>query len=95
MSETMVNGSSFFDALNRVKQAQQELYEEYPELTALTKRELEIFGSLLSNHTLKEIAEEKEISESSVLYHCKNIYRKLSISNRKQLLMKYKNLYQS
>ena len=30
MSETMVNGSSFFDALNKVKRAQQELYEEYP-----------------------------------------------------------------
>ena len=94
MSETMVNGSSFFDALNKVKQAQQELYEEYPELTALTNRELEIFGELLSNLTMKEIADAKGISTSSVHYHYKNIYRKLNISNRKQLLITYKNLYQ-
>ena len=94
MREAAENARAFFDSLNRVKQEQQKLYEEYPELTALTRRELEIFGELLSNLTLKEIAEAKVISESSVHYHCKNIYRKLSISNRKQLLMKYKNLYQ-
>ena len=93
MRESTENARAFFDSLNRVKQEQQKLYEEYPELTALTKRELEIFGELLSNLTLKEIAEAKVISESSVHYHCKNIYRKLSISNRKQLLMTYKNLY--
>lgn len=93
MREAAENVRAFFDSLNRVKQEQQKLYEEYPELTALTRRELEIFGELLSNLTLKEIAEAKVISESSVHYHCKNIYRKLSISNRKQLLMTYKNLY--
>jgi len=93
MREAAENARAFFDSLNRVKQEQQKLYEEYPELTALTRRELEIFGELLSNLTLKEIAEAKVISESSVHYHCKNIYRKLSISNRKQLLMTYKNLY--
>ena len=93
MREAVENGRAFFDSLNRVKEAQQKLYEEYPELTALTRRELEIFGELLSNQTLKEISEAKHISASSVHYHCKNIYRKLSISNRKQLLMTYKNLY--
>ena len=93
MREAAENVRAFFDSLNRVKQEQQKLYEEYPELTALTRRELEIFGELLSNLTLKEIAEAKVISESSVHYHCKNIYRKLSISNRKQLLMTFKNLY--
>jgi len=93
MREAAENARAFFDSLNRVKQEQQKLYEEYPELTALTRRELEIFGELLSNLTLKEIAEAKVISESAVHYHYKNIYRKLSISNRKQLLMTYKNLY--
>ena len=93
MSETVKDGRAFFDSLNRVKEARQKLYEEYPELTALTNRELEIFGELLSNLTMKEIADAKGISTSSVHYHCKNIYRKLSISNRKQLLMTYKNLY--
>lgn len=93
MREAAENARAFFDSLNRVKQEQQKLYEEYPELTALTRRELEIFGELLSNLALKEIAEAKVISASSVHYHCKNIYRKLSIANRKQLLMTYKNLY--
>ena len=94
MIEAVRSGRAFFVSLNRVKEAQQKLYEEYPELTALTRRELEIFGELLSNQTLKEIADAKAISEFSVHYHCKNIYRKLNISNRKQLLITYKNLYE-
>ena len=94
MREAAENVRAFFDSLNRVKQEQQKLYEEYPELTALTRRELEIFGELLSNLTMKEIADAKGISTSSVHYHYKNIYRKLNISNRKQLLITYKNLYQ-
>ena len=39
------------------------------------------------------IAEELVISYSSVHFHCKNIYRKLKLSSRRQLLMTYKDLY--
>ena len=41
---------------------------------------------------LQQIADELFITYSSVHFHCKNIYRKLGISNRKQILIKYKDL---
>ena len=67
--------------------------EIHPELAALSDRELEVFFHLLSDKTLSMIAEELVISYSSVHFHCKNIYRKLNLSSRRQLLMTYKDLY--
>jgi len=34
------------------------------------------------------------LSYSSIHFHCKNIYRKLQLSGRKQLLMQYKDFYE-
>jgi len=47
---------------------------------------------LLTDKTQTQIAEELYISHSSVHFHCKNIYKKLDINSRKQLLIKYKNI---
>ncbi|MBO5421850.1 MAG: helix-turn-helix transcriptional regulator, partial [Clostridia bacterium] len=68
------------------------LLEIYPELENLSKRELEVFAQLLTDKTQAQIAEELYITHSSVHFHCKNIYKKLGISSRKQLLIKYKDL---
>ena len=80
-----------------MKQAKEEfkaLTEIHPELAELSPREIEVFDQLLSDKTLAKIAEEMVISYSSVHFHCKNIYRKLKLSSRRQLLMTYKDLYQ-
>ena len=94
MSEHVHANHSFFDCLKRAKEEFQSLTETHPELAALSARELEVFYHLLSDKTLSMIAEELVISYSSVHFHCKNIYRKLNLSSRRQLLMTYKDLYE-
>ena len=93
MSEIVHHELNFFDYLKLAKQEHRTLLEKHPELGELSARELEVFSLLLSDKTLSEIGEELFISYSSVHFHCKNIYRKLGISNRRQLLITYKELY--
>ena len=94
MSEHVHANHRFFDCLKRAKEEFQSLTEIHPELAALSARELEVFFHLLSDKTLSMIGEELIISYSSVHFHCKNIYRKLNLSSRRQLLMTYKDLYE-
>ena len=93
MSEHVHANHKFFDCLKKAKEEFHALLEIHPELAALSARELEVFDHLLSDKTLSMIAEELVISYSSVHFHCKNIYRKLNLSSRRQLLMTYKDLY--
>jgi len=93
MGETNMERLGYFHYRKLAKQELQELLDRYPEISALSGRELEVFELLLSDKTLSRIAEEMGISPSSVHFHCKNIYRKLGISNRRQLLITYKELY--
>ena len=89
------NGScnlSYFDYLNLAKKEFDALVIKYPELSLLSSRELEVFAQLLSDKTQSEIAEELFVCTSSVHFHCKNIYRKLDVSSRKQFLIKYKDI---
>lgn len=58
-------------------------------LTTLTKRELEILSSLAAGRTNKEIAAEKGVSSNTVKYHIRNLFEKLSVSNRGQAIALY------
>ena len=87
-------GRSYFEYMKLAKEALNVLLETHPELAALSRRELEVFEHLLSDKTLTMVADELCISESAAHFHCKNIYKKLGISNRRQLLITYKDLYQ-
>ena len=93
MSEHVHANHKFFDCLKKAKEELHALLEIHPELAELSPREIEVFDLLLSDKTLAKIAEELVISYSSVHFHCKNIYRKLNLSSRRQLLMTYKDLY--
>ena len=83
---------NYFDYIALAENEHKRMLEIYPELENLSKRELEVFAQLLSDKTQAQIAEELFITHSSVHFHCKNIYKKLGISSRKQLLIKYKDL---
>ena len=83
---------NYFDYIALAENEHKRILEIYPELENLSKRELEVFAQLLSDKTQAQIAEELFITHSSVHFHCKNIYKKLGISSRKQLLIKYKDL---
>ena len=94
MNETQTTHKAFFEYLKLAKQELKILLEVHPELAALSPRELEVFSHLLSDKTLAVIAEELYLTYSSVHFHCKNIYRKLKLSGRRQLLITYKDLYE-
>jgi len=58
-------------------------------LSSLTKRELEILSSLAAGRTNKQIAAEKGVSANTVKYHIRNLFEKLSVSNRGQAIALY------
>lgn len=83
---------NYFDYIAMAENEHKRLLEIYPELEKLSRRELEVFAQLLTDKTQAQIAEELFITHSSVHFHCKNIYRKLGIKSRKQILIRYKDL---
>ena len=83
---------NYFDYIALAENEHKRLLEIYPELEKLSRRELEVFAHLLTDKTQAQIAEELFITHSSVHFHCKNIYRKLGIKRRKQILIRYKDL---
>ena len=83
---------NYFDYIALAENEHKRLLEIYPELESLSRRELEVFAQLLTDKTQTQIAEDLFITHSSVHFHCKNIYRKLGIKSRKQILIRYKDL---
>lgn len=83
---------SFLDFVKLAKQEYLNVLNVHPELAELSPREREVFTLLLTDMTLSDIADELFVSYSSVHFHCKNIYRKLQLSGRRQLLIKYKDI---
>jgi len=55
----------------------------------LTQREQEIFGMLLDGIVPKEIAFNLKISYGTVLYHQRNLYRKLEVQSIQELFAKH------
>ena len=53
----------------------------------LTPKEKEIFSLYLDGKTTREIQQISEINENTLKYHNRNIYSKLGVNSRKQLLM--------
>lgn len=83
---------NYFDYLALAETEYKQLLLQYPELKTLSKRELDVFAQLLTDKTQVEIAGELFVTHSSVHFHCKNIYKKLGISSRRQLLIRYRNI---
>lgn len=58
----------------------------------LTKTEKLIYESYVSRLTTKEVMAKLNITENTLKYHNKNIYSKLGVSSRKELLEIYKKI---
>lgn len=93
MNSSMADDRSYFEYIHLAKKAFEMLLTKHPELAALSARELEVLELLLSDRTLVRVADELCISPSAAHFHCKNIYKKLGVSSRRQLLITYKDLY--
>ena len=78
----------FITIILRLSQARKELqyFKDEPNLTV---REREIFSLLLAGKEVKEIASNLKISYSGVNFHMKNLFAKLGIHSRAELLVKY------
>ena len=63
--------------------------DKYEFLQSLTEREKEVVYGLLKGLSYKLIAEKMEISINTVRKHIRNIYTKLDINSKGQLLGKY------
>ncbi len=87
--------SDYFSCIRRAKIAYQNLLAKYPEFKLLSARELEVLEQLLTDKTQTEIAHAMFITDSSVHFHCKNIYKKLEVSGRRQILIKYCDLLEN
>lgn len=92
MTEEKSSALKYFEYVRLAKMAFRELLVEYPELETLSTKEMEVFELLLTDKTMVQIAQELYISLSAVHFHCKNIYKKLDVSNRRQFLITYRNL---
>ncbi len=82
----------------RMPQVSNEEFEFFMQcLHTLTAKEREIFDLYLAGKKAKDIMEIANINQNTLKYHNRNIYSKLGISSRKQLLeyavlMKYKKI---
>ena len=65
-------------------------YNLYDDL--LTSKEEEIVSLMQMNHSIKEITEILSIKENTLRSHIKNIYRKLKVNSRSQLIDKLNRL---
>lgn len=56
----------------------------------LTRREIEVALSILSNLSYKKIAEDLFIAESTVSKHASNIFKKTGVKNRREFLKRFR-----
>lgn len=65
-----------------------EQYQRFLEcFDTLTKKEKEILNFYMQGKSSKNILQDANITENTLKYHNRNIYSKLGVNSRKQLLM--------
>lgn len=63
---------------------------KYEKTAQLTPREMEIMTMLQQGTSYKEAAAKLFVSVDTVKYHIRNIYQKLQVTSRAELILKYK-----
>jgi len=92
MSDRTDRAAKLFEYIRLAKEEFNSLLAVYPELSTLSPKEMEVFELLLTDMTMVQIAEVLFLSLSGVHFHCKNIYKKLNVANRRQFLIAYRDL---
>jgi len=64
----------------------QDIIKVWPQVAQLTTREIEVFKELILNKKRKDIAEDLCVSENTVKKHTTNIFAKLEISSRAEIM---------
>jgi DNA-binding NarL/FixJ family response regulator len=63
-----------------------DVIKEWPQVALLTNREMEVFKEIIINKKRKDIAEELCVSENTVKKHTSNIFMKLGVSSRADIM---------
>lgn len=83
----LLKGHEFLFQFVNMEDNQQEIaMTDFKIKKQLTDREIEIVDFLLKGYTYKGIAENLYISENTMKYHVKNIYQKLNINSKMELI---------
>lgn len=80
---------NIMDIITEFVMPDEEFFKEY----SLSEREMEIVKYIIKFQSNNEIAKNLYISIPTVKFHIKNIYAKLKVKNRKELIEKLKNYY--
>jgi DNA-binding CsgD family transcriptional regulator len=81
--------ASFIILVHLLYNAQKKL--KYYGISKLTTREMEFFNLLLTDLSIKQIAEKTALTNAGVNFHIQNLYRKLGIQSRTELFAKFVN----
>jgi len=77
--------------LSYIKEPEDQLGSADPEmLRSLTRREMEVLNYIFSGFTNKEIAAKLFVAESTIKKHINNIYGKIGVTNRAQVICFYR-----
>ena len=63
-----------------------DIISSWPQVALLTNREIEVFKEIILNKKRKDIAEELCVSENTVKKHTSNIFTKLEVSSRADIM---------
>ncbi len=80
---------NIMDVISEFVMPNEEFFKEY----SLSDREKEIVKGIIKFQSNNEIAKNLYISIPTVKFHVKNIYSKLNVKNRRELIEKLKNYY--
>ena len=86
LEEEVVSEEAFSGRLSAERIA--EILENWFAAEMLTKREKDVLCSLLENKKRKDIAEELHVTEHTIKKHTANIFAKLNVTCRAELLEK-------
>ena len=87
MEKQIKNLDSEPETKHNISREQKEICEMFSDgFRELTPAEKHIYGLYIEGKTTAEIREELNITENTLKYHNKNIYSKLGVSSKKELL---------
>ncbi len=72
-----------------------DLADKNSRVRSLTQREQETFALLLEGYTLKEAAQQMGVKYSTANTHMTELYRKLGVNSRAELIIHYRELNHS
>ena len=86
------NNTRMYEVFALKKKQREESVERKIIYEDLTRREIEVALSILSNLSYKKIAEELFIAESTVSKHASNIFKKTGVKNRREFLKQFRKI---